>query len=163
MECTSIQDLLPDLVAERLGPDRRAEVEEHLEGCHSCSDLRGTLEVLAHGRPPVPEGLEDRIQVAARAALAQRMRPSASAPTGLRAWLHRSPAWGLAAAAVLALVVGVPLVLPDGDEAGSRFLAMAEEEVGSFWLGDDAMVAGAPALSDLSDEALEELLEEMGR
>ena len=40
---------------------------------------------------------------------------------------------------------------------------MADEEVGRVWLDDDLMVAGAPAVSELSDEALRRLLEELER
>ena len=40
------------------------------------------------------------------------------------------------------------------------YVAGAEEIV--LWPADDGLVAGAPALDDLSDEALITLLEEMG-
>jgi hypothetical protein len=67
-------------------------------------------------------------------------------------------------AAVLALAVGVPVVLSSRDDApeSAGVLALADGEAG-LWFDDDLMVAGAPALSELSDEALAELLEELER
>jgi hypothetical protein len=92
----------------------------------------------------VPAGLLERVT---------RDVPSRRAE---RAW------WGLTAAAVAALALGIGIVsdrTPDPTQAAPAFAREAEE--GEIWLSDDGLVAGAPALDDLTDEALLQLLEDL--
>ena len=149
VNCGEIQDLLSDRAADRLASVDAVRIDDHLASCGECRELFETVRGLWTTRPAVPDDLE------ARAA------PSA-APSPSRPRWRLSPAWALAAAAVLALAVGLPVVAPSDPEPEAEVgaLALAEEGVGEVWLDDDLMVAGAPAFSELSDEALRTLLEE---
>ncbi|MEJ2541135.1 MAG: zf-HC2 domain-containing protein [Gemmatimonadota bacterium] len=167
MTCGEIQDRLPDHVAGTLSPDRTVAVERHLGRCRECRDVFDTVRLLAATRPGVPAGLEDRIRDAVRHAHAPTgvgadRGPGPAAPK--RRGFRIVPAWGWAAAAGLALALGLRLAAPDpGVEPETYVLALSEEDVGGLWLDEDLMVAGAPALSELTDEALQQLLEEMER
>lgn len=160
VSCSEIQDRLPERAAGRLEPARSSEVDQHLRHCSECREAFETVRLLTATRPPVPSDLEARILAAVRDA---SVATASGAPR--RRWLDSHHRWGWAAAAVLALAVGLPVLSTmqsgDGDEIGA--LALAEEEVGGVWLDDDLMVAGAPAVSELSDEALRQLLEEFER
>jgi hypothetical protein len=95
-------------------------------------------------RVEAPAGLLDRI---ARDAVGRR-------PT--RTW------WGISAAAIAALALGIGVVSNDASAPGAEVpVFVREAEEGEIWLSDDGLVAGAPALDDLSDEALLELLDEL--
>lgn len=159
--CGTTQDRLPDRAAGRLKGTEAAEVDRHLADCPECREAFETVEWLRAGRPEVPPELEGRILAALEAARAGRP----AAPTPPRGWFDSKPPWGWAAAAVLALAIGIPLVstMEPVEEEGAGALVVAEEGVGGVWLDDDLMVAGAPAVSELSDEALRQLLEEFER
>ena len=92
------------------------------------------------------------------------------APEGLlervsRVTVTRRPAhtwWGVSAAAIAALALGIGIVSQQASDPSGDIPAFAREaEEGEIWLSDDGLVAGAPALDDLSDEALLELLDEL--
>lgn len=159
MTCAEVQDRLPDRAAGRSPARDREVLDRHLATCEECREMLATLELLAASRPAVPAGLEARIQAAVHEALdAPPARVGAGASPVRRPWFR--PAWAIPAAAVLALAVGLPVVLSQDDgEPVTGVLALADGETG-LWFDDDLMVAGAPALSELSDEALAELLEE---
>lgn len=164
MTCAEVLDRLPDRAAGRLSAGDEAVVDRHLEGCGECRESLTTLTLLVSSRPAVPEGLEARIRAAVREAAARPEPVAGSAgrrARGRTPWLR--PVWALPVAAVLALAVGIPvaLSLADGPEPAG-VLALADGESG-LWFDDDLMVAGAPALSELSDDALAELLEELER
>jgi hypothetical protein len=93
-----------------------------------------------------PEGLAIKINAAVHS---RRV-------TGHRQW------WGAAAAAVALLAIGLNMIL-DRSGPGDLPLAESEFEIESenLWLTDDALIAGAPMLGGLSDEALTQLLEEL--
>lgn len=160
MSCGEIQDLLPDRAAGRLEPTRVEAIDGHLADCPDCSAVFEAVRGLAATRPTVPAGLEARILAAVRNAGADEV---VLAPTRRR-WRF-TPVWGLAAAAVLALAIGLPVVSnsDSGEDPEVGVLALAEEGVAGVWLDDDLMIAGAPAVSELSDEALATLLEELER
>jgi hypothetical protein len=98
-------------------------------------------------RPSAPDGLVARIEQGVRT-------PRRSA--------HR-PWWGLAAASVAAVAMGIGVMAKDSPPAAEAevpaMVAGAEET--SLWVADDGVVAGAPALDGLSEEALLMLLDEM--
>ena len=75
---------------------------------------------------------------------------------GRRQW------WGLAAAAVAVLAIGLNMTL-DRTEFTDLPLTESEFEIESenLWLTDDGLIAGAPMLEGLSDEALTQFLEEL--
>lgn len=146
MSCESVQDVLPELASGRIGEADRPGVESHVAVCPDCRDTLAALRLLQAATPPaVPPGLESRI----RAAVARRPF-----------WRRPAPAWGLAAAAVLALLLGRSLV--PGSRAEPEILAMGQEDV-LVLLPDDGMVAGGPLLDDLTDDELATLLEELDR
>ena len=166
MTCAEVLDRLPERAAGRLSAVEERRVDRHLEGCAECRESLATVTLLAASRPAVPEGLEARIRAAVReAAASPEPMTSPSSGGSARSWTPwLRPAWALPMAAVLALAVGVPVVLSSRDDApeSEGFLALADGET-ALWFDDDLMVAGAPALSELSDEALAELLEELER
>lgn len=170
MNCPEVNDLLPELVLGELPMQRRREVEDHLAECEACAEARATVQALFDSRPPVPVGLEARIHEAVH-----REVGADSTQEGVLRLEPRArrvvPTWALGAAALLMLAVGTPVLMNRMAEAptqaqGSEFdadeVALAEEAYApSVWASDDGLIAGAPALDDLSDEALLALLEEL--
>lgn len=144
-DCAIVREMIPDLVADRLDPSLAADVEAHASGCAECAEEREIALALFGGRARVPDGLAASVVAAVR-----RDRRSAN-----RSW------WGLSAAAVAALAIGIgissdpAIVVPVAPEFAT------ELEEGDLWSSDDGLLAGAPALHDLSDEALEELLDQL--
>ena len=165
--CEKIRDELPALAAGRPS-GARDEVEAHLAHCPGCREEYEVLALLAEAPPVVPSGLEAGI----RAAVAREggRIPGTADPgsgngeAGVRLPGRRpsrryfGPAWGLAAAAVMALLLGRTLV-DTGEGPGDEALAGGGEF--PVLLADDGMVAGGPVLDGLSEEDLRVLLEEL--
>jgi len=146
VDCGSIRESIPDLVANRLVADDVAGVEGHVATCGECRAELELAQIVFAGRAAVPEGLGDRVIEAVRR---DRRVPG-------RPW------WGVSAAAVAALALGIGIV----SEPSATFDADVpdfayEVEEGEVWLSDDGLLAGAPAFDDLSDEALLQLLDEL--
>lgn len=145
--CEMVLERLPDFAGGRLSPAEVAVVEAHLQGCPECSAEAGLLGLLYAARPSAPEAVVARIEQAARAP---------------RRSVHR-PWWGLAAASVAAAALGIGVMAkdpPTAEEVEVPAMVAGAEET-SLWVADDGVIAGAPALDGLSDEALLMLLEEM--
>ncbi|MEQ8331422.1 MAG: hypothetical protein RH859_13265 [Longimicrobiales bacterium] len=123
-----------------------ADEEAHLQACQDCAAEAELIRLLRGSRPEVPAELVGRIE----SALA-RERTSRG---GRRPW------WGLAAAAVAAVALG--LGVPGGDRTGDVPAYAAEEATLELWPSDDGEIAGLPALDALSDDALAVLLDELG-
>lgn len=143
--CASIRELIPDFVGSRLPAEELHAVDTHVTECGTCrAELELAQTVLA-SRPPVPAGLAERVT---RAVLADRR-------AGSRPW------WGLTAAAVAALALGLGMSSerPQTAVEVPGFAREVDEEAG--WLSDDGLVAGAPMFDGLSDEALTALLDEL--
>lgn len=147
--CGKVRELIPDFVAGRLSAGEGGTVEGHVAECPDCAAEVGLVRMIFASRLPAPSGLLDRLLQSAVSTAAQ--------PVGVpRTW------WGLAAAAVAALALGiglssdpsatVPIDVPD---------YAYEVEEGDIWVSDDGLVAGAPHFDDLSDDALLELLDEL--
>lgn len=157
--CEEVLARLPEVARGLDGEDTRG-VREHLEACATCREEWEVVALLAEAGPaPVPPTLEARLQAAVRADAARgvvrRPRPF--------------PAWRLAAAAGVALAIATPVLVNQMSDRPLDTLDDAEvtaavgERLPSPWLDDvEGIVAGAPVLDGLSDEALEQLLEEMG-
>ena len=147
--CEMARERIPDLVAGRLSQDEAARVEAHLPSCGECAAEAELVSLLYETRSEPPQGLASRIQGAARI-------------SGFRGGAGVRPWWGLAAAAVAALALGIGVMTDRGTDLGLEIPAYvaAAEDVG-LWASDDGLIAGAPALDDLSEEALLTLLEEM--
>ena len=81
-------------------------------------------------------------------------------------WSKRAvgvPRWALATAATAVIALGTLEFIrgANGTSIDDAFLVTLEESP-SPWVPDDGRLAGAPALNDLTDEALASLLEELG-
>lgn len=144
-ECGTIRELLPDYGTARLDSGSVSLVERHLTTCEECRAEADLVRLLHASRAAVPSGLAGRIT---RRALSERRV------------LHR-PWWGISAAAVAALALGIGFngSTPGPAAVGGDFAYETEE--GDLWLSDDGLLAGAPAIDALSDEALLELLDEL--
>jgi len=143
--CGSVRELIPDFVGSRLGAEDLALVDTHITECADCRAELELAQMILASRPPAPPALLGRIR---RAVSADRRAPS-------RPW------WGISAAAVAALALGIGI-------SSERTLpvvevpAYAQEvEEGDVWMSEDGLVAGAPLLEELSDEALVALLDEL--
>jgi anti-sigma factor RsiW len=179
--CEFFEDALVDHAAGRLTGEPARAVAEHLDVCADCRALLGAVQTVRRADVVVPEDLEARIRIAVHGVLddaARQPRREAPRPTRkILPWRGRSPRvtsrprWllpltlPLTAAAALALVwVGIG-EYQDGDpgaRGGSVDAAVAVEDYAPYgaWPASD-MVAGDPLLSELSNEDLERLLEEM--
>ena len=144
--CVGVRELLPDFVAERLDKVDRETIATHIAACAMCQEELELVRLLFAARATVPQGLDDRVLDA----VTRPPRPA-----------HR-PWWGLSAAAVAAIALGVGISSDPGVSTAPSDSDFATEfEEGEFWVSDDGMLAGAPSLDALSDEALMELLEEL--
>lgn len=144
--CEPIREILPGFVADRLSQVESVEVREHLVACEECRAEAELVRLLYTTRPPVPTDLVDGIEGYVRFRRRAVFRP----------W------WGVAAAAVAAVALGIGVTSrtdPGGEEVPAYVAEMQEL---SPWVSDDGFVAGAPAFDGLSDEALMTLLEELG-
>lgn len=150
-DCAEVLSLLPDWERAGLTAADYEAVEGHLRTCDACRAEAELVVSLRASRPEPPAGLEVRITAALDHELAAFGRPAR----------RRRPTWMLAAAAVVvALGTGVVWNQMRTETAGVSAAAM--EPVPDSWLIDDAVVAGAPVLEDLSEEDLTTLLEEFG-
>ncbi|MGW1001231.1 anti-sigma factor family protein [Streptomyces sp. NPDC002520] len=72
-----------DLTEDLLPPERSADVQRHLEGCESCSDLHASLEEIRGllGSAPAPEAMPADVVARIDAALAAEALAGASADT----------------------------------------------------------------------------------
>jgi len=149
--CETMRERLPDFVGGRLDGADAAEVREHLDACPECAAEAALVRLLHTARPEAPTDLARRIDAAARSARRRVYHP----------W------WGVAAASVAAVALGIGVISDDrpaaevaGEVEVPGIVVGAGET--SLWVADDGLVAGAPALEGLSDEALLVLLQEMG-
>lgn len=147
MRCDTARELIPDLAGGRLSAAEGAGVRAHLETCAECRAEAQLARLLFAGRPQVPVALASRVRTAVHAG----RRPT------------RNPWWGVAAAAVAVLAVGIGVGSRRIKNTGTPVPGYVAEGTAptSSWLNDDGMVAGAPALQGLSNDALQTLLEEL--
>jgi hypothetical protein len=145
-ECEVVREQIPLHMSEQLTPEEVRGLELHVSTCAACEAELGLAGVLFATRPVPPAGLSGRIQDAVRYDKRSVRRP----------W------WGLTAAAVAALALGIGFA-GDGPSFTDPIVpeyAYEMEEQG-LWLAEDGLVAGAPSLEGLTDEALAQLLEEL--
>lgn len=143
--CEVVQGRIPDLVSGRVVGEEADGIRSHLSACPDCREVSDLVSLLREGRPAAPEGLAGRIAGAVR--FRRRSVP--------RPW------WGLAAASIAALALGIG-VLSDPEPRVNVPAFVAEAQPSALFFSDDGLIAGAPTLEDLSEEALLTLLEEMG-
>jgi hypothetical protein len=144
--CGTVRELIPDLVADRLSPANREVVNGHVIECNECQSELELVRMVLTGRPSAPPELLDRLL---------RSVPWSRRQEPARTW------WGVSAAAVAALALGIgissePTQTPF-DVPGFAY----EAQEGDIWLSDDGLMAGAPLLDGLSDDALLQLLDEL--
>jgi len=143
--CGEIRELIPDFVRGALAHAERGLVEAHVTGCSECSAELELAGLVLASRPAVPAALLGRLLDGVGAT---RQRPA-------RTW------WGVSAAAVAALALGIglsshPSAMPV-DVPGYAY----EVDEGEIWVSDDGLLAGAPSFDGLSDDALLQLLDEL--
>lgn len=157
-----VKELLPDWVAGRLDAPGAREVAEAVARDEELAAEAELLESLLAARAEPPRELESRI----RAAVREDHGDARPAPRRARwSWGDlRVPRWAVAAAAVAVVGLGtVEIVNRQWTVTEPSDLEqVALEDTPSPWVSDDGLVAGAPVLDELSDEALTSLLEELG-
>jgi predicted anti-sigma-YlaC factor YlaD len=147
MSCEAARELIPDRVGGRLDAGEASRVDAHLDSCDACRAEADFVRLLFTSRPVAPRELVSRVRLAVRADTGSVRRP----------W------WGLAAAAVAVLALGIGVASRGATEARVPVPGfVAEGTAVNVWFADDGMIAGAPALDGLSDDALQALLDELG-
>jgi anti-sigma factor RsiW len=146
-DCATIRTMIPDDVGGRLDADERANLGRHADACAECGAERDLARLLLASRSHAPAGLAERVSRVVR----------------LDREAVRRPWWGLSAAAVAALALGVGVASkPTSADSAPDVPGYAYElEEGAIWSSDDGLLAGAPPLDLLSDEALQQLLDEL--
>jgi hypothetical protein len=148
--CDEILDLVSLRPTGALSPDAAARLDHHLEGCSACAREAAFAARVYEARPEPPPGLADAVL---REAWGRRGR-ARPAP----GWMSTS----LAAAAVLVLSLGIGLATRTvGPGEGGLLLSSALETPAPEWGAEEWLVAGAPVLEGISDEALLLLLDEV--
>ena len=146
VNCAKAKDLLPAFVRGDLADEEHRWTAEHVTVCVDCQQEAELLRRIRNDTMRVPVGLGSDI----KDALARE---------------QKSPRWLLswpAAAAIIAVALGIGVVwervrvLPEVGPLGREPFAVV-------WPSDDADVAGAPSLEDLTDDDLTILFEELGR
>lgn len=146
VRCEWARDLIPDHVAARLSAAETAQIAAHLEVCAECRAEADVARLILAGQPQLPPGLAKRIRAAVRA----DRRPT------------RRPGWGLAAAAVAVLAVGIGVASRNAQNTTPVVPGyVAEGTTTESWINEDGTIAGAPALDGLSDDGLRTLLNEL--
>lgn len=147
LDCPSVRETIPDVVAGRLHGAHASAVEEHLSSCDDCRAEVALARALYATRASAPADLTEQIIEALR---------------GDRRSIHR-PWWAISAAAVAALALGIGITSGPSTEPLDAIVpeVAVESESSELWLAEDGFLAGAPVFETLSDEALEELLDEL--
>ncbi len=144
--CGDVREFIPDFVGNRLGAEECASIEAHIEECAECREEVELTRSIYATRAAIPDGLATRVM--------ENVRRERRAP--------RRPWWGLSAAAVAALALGIGITSePDGqsDLESPDFVYEVGDQ--GIWLSDDGLLAGAPSFDGLTDEALLQLLDEL--
>jgi anti-sigma factor RsiW len=163
MDCGTVQGLLAERVRGELDAAKAAELDRHVAACEACTAERAIVEWLRGNAVVPPAGLEGRIRAAVHADPTV-VAGGAGSGTHVRFWMRRRT-WALASAAVAVLALGTTTLLnrgagPSEEEVWAAFF----DGVRSVWVAGDGVVADAPVLddlSDLSDDQLAALLEEL--
>jgi hypothetical protein len=146
MKCETVREWVPDYVSGRLARLDDISVRSHLKACDECRAEVELARLIFESRVDVPDGLANRVRDAVR-----YDRTSVSRP-----W------WGITAAAVAALALGIGFSSDRPEQSESAIPGYAYElDDENLWLSDDGLIAGAPALDALSDEALLQFLDEL--
>lgn len=171
-ECDRVRELIPDVATERAAERDSSLVENHVGRCRDCRLEAELVTLVWTTRPRAPDDLAASVRDAVEAAplllpsLVARSTGAAEPvevsrrgrPTYRSRWTTgASPG---RAAAVLVAVLGIgylTTVARDGAELPPY--ARELSEYGSIWIAEDGTIAGEPALDELSDDLLDELIE----
>jgi anti-sigma factor RsiW len=160
--CDDVRDLLPEFAAGTLAGEETGWVEDHLSACEACAEELRLVSRVLDDKPEAPPGLRDAITARIRAdGLTQADDVGQVLPmrSPRRRW---TPAWGLSAAALVAVSLGIGVVWSQFGGDGEVPLEVSlQEPLPEAWLWDDGIVAGGLNLDGLTDEELEALLEEL--
>ncbi|GEM_PF-1010945 len=163
--CGDALDQLPLRIAGRLAAREARALEEHLSRCAGCAAEVEFLEAVVRARPEPPRAFKTSVLGRLRIddsgvteAVPARWKWLANRWDGSQ---RRAAGWGLSAAALLVLALGIGVVwsedpVADGDTQFTSALLAPEDEMVEEW-----MVAGAPVLDGLPDEVLLSLMTEM--
>jgi anti-sigma factor RsiW len=159
IECADVKDLLPELIRGELEDGDLAVVTTHVSSCESCSEEVEFLERIRGAAFSPPASLASEI----KSAVASEMESDA----GFKYRTTRFVRWGLPAAATVVLALGTG-VLWQRAQTLPVVGPLGQDPFAAVWPSDDAdlagvpIVAGVPMLSELTDEELVLLLEELG-
>ena len=146
LSCAEVRDLLP-LASSRAGQGLDlTDVEDHVSGCEECRAEAEFVARLWEARPEPPASILESVLEGATSARVDRPR-----------W--QTSVWGLSAAAVAVIALGVGVFWDSAPDDSLWTLALEPEP--TEWYGDEWMVAGGPVPEALSDDVLRALLEEM--
>lgn len=140
MKHEEARNLLDELIDEALDQDQAASVREHIKDCDECRSEARSIKILslALGRLPSEDLRDDeRREIVAASRAAASRRPSARMPA--MGWL------AAAAALIVILAVGVPLLLssPDKESGQTGAGSVQSEKAGT---ADESSGAAAPAM-----------------
>ena len=166
-ECEGVREVLPELILGVLDPPSESQLRAHLSVCPECQREEGVVRAVLASRPEPPPGLEEVIRERVRQEMGSARPIRETEGAGVIPFHRKSrwvPAWGLSAAAVLVLSLGIGVLWngenpPDFDQ--DPIQVVAEEPLPESWLWDDGVVAGAPVYDGLTEEQLEALIEEL--
>lgn len=144
IDCGAVREMLPDVVAPDGADEARGLVERHTAECEACAAELALVRALRRTRPEPTPALANRLERLVRYE---------------RQVVHR-PWWGLTAAAVAALALGIGFSAGADNEVAAPAFALEVEE-GWPWTSADGLVAGGPVFDELSDEALARLLDDL--
>jgi hypothetical protein len=109
MNCERIQELLQERLDGEVAAVDRAEVDRHLGECLACRRVRKELESLTEAASRLPRGIDPGRDL--WPGIEARLRSGSRPPAPARGRDHSFRRGWLAAAAVLLVLVGLPLVL----------------------------------------------------
>lgn len=142
IDCGTVREMLPDVVHAVGRHEELALVEAHVGSCDACGAELALVRMLRVTRPEPGGDLLMRLE--------RRLRFERQ--TVQRPW------WGLSAAAVAALALGIGFSSGQGIDVVAPAFAL---ETDLWWDTGDGLVAGGLVFDDLSDDALARLLDDL--
>lgn len=143
IDCGAVREMLPEIVHADGRHEELALVEAHVRSCDACGAELALVRMLRVTRPEPRDDLLPRLE--------RRLRFERQAV--------QRPWWGLTAAAVAALALGIGFSSGQGIDVVAPAFALEMEE--GWWDAGDGLVAGGLMFDDLSDDALARLLDDL--